>query len=110
MPRFSLLLAALACVPASKAADDKPAAGIAVGAWSNALSLLRRGSTAFGFSLDAAARRRLPRITLAALVMGREGGLAILEEELLPVVEEVDGDAVPFAEIRNGDSVEKVLS
>jgi putative peptidoglycan lipid II flippase len=46
------------------------AAGIAAGAWSNALSLIRRGSAAFGFSLDAAARHRLPRIALAALVMG----------------------------------------
>ena len=46
------------------------AAAIALGAWSNALSLLRRGASAFGFSIDAAARRRLPRIVAAALVMG----------------------------------------
>ncbi|HLZ04652.1 MAG TPA: murein biosynthesis integral membrane protein MurJ [Bradyrhizobium sp.] len=46
------------------------AASIALGAWSNALSLIRLGSTAFGFSLDQAARRRLPRIVAAALVMG----------------------------------------
>jgi putative peptidoglycan lipid II flippase len=46
------------------------AAAIAFGAWSNAISLIRRGATTFGFSIDAAARRRLPRIGLAALAMG----------------------------------------
>jgi putative peptidoglycan lipid II flippase len=46
------------------------AAGIAIGAWSNAASLVRHGSATFGFSLDAAARRRLPRIVAAALLMG----------------------------------------
>jgi putative peptidoglycan lipid II flippase len=46
------------------------AAGIALGAWSNALALIRRGAATFGFSIDAAARRRLPRIVLAALAMG----------------------------------------
>ena len=46
------------------------AAGIAFGAWSNAASLIRHGRTTFGFSLDDAARRRLPRILVAALLMG----------------------------------------
>lgn len=46
------------------------AAAITLGAWSSALSLLREGATRFGFSLDAAARKRLPRIVLAALAMG----------------------------------------
>jgi len=46
------------------------AAAIALGAWSSALGLLRRGAATFGFSIDAAARRRLPRIVAAALVMG----------------------------------------
>jgi putative peptidoglycan lipid II flippase len=46
------------------------AASIALGAWSNALSLLRRGAATFGFAIDDAARRRLPRIGLAALAMG----------------------------------------
>jgi putative peptidoglycan lipid II flippase len=46
------------------------AAGIALGAWSNALALIRRGAATFGFSIDAAARRRLPRIMVAALAMG----------------------------------------
>jgi putative peptidoglycan lipid II flippase len=46
------------------------AASIAAGAWSSALVLIRRGAATFGFSIDAAARRRLPRIVAAALVMG----------------------------------------
>jgi putative peptidoglycan lipid II flippase len=46
------------------------AAGIALGAWSNALGLIRRGGESFGFSIDAAARKRLPRIVAAALLMG----------------------------------------
>ena len=46
------------------------AAAIACGAWSSALGLIRRGAATFGFSIDAAARRRLPRIVAAALVMG----------------------------------------
>jgi putative peptidoglycan lipid II flippase len=46
------------------------AASIAVGAWSSAFSLIRRGAATFGFSIDAAARRRLPRIVAAALAMG----------------------------------------
>jgi putative peptidoglycan lipid II flippase len=45
------------------------AAAIALGAWSNALSLIRRGAATFGFSIDPEARRRLPRIVLAALAM-----------------------------------------
>jgi putative peptidoglycan lipid II flippase len=46
------------------------AASIALGAWSSALALIRRGAATFGFALDTAARRRLPRIVLAALAMG----------------------------------------
>jgi len=46
------------------------AAAIAIGAWSNALALIRRGAWTFGFSIDEAARRRLPRIVAAAVVMG----------------------------------------
>jgi putative peptidoglycan lipid II flippase len=49
---------------------DGIAASIALGAWSGALSLIRRGAATFGFSIDAAARRRLPRMVAAALVMG----------------------------------------
>ncbi|MHB8269134.1 murein biosynthesis integral membrane protein MurJ [Bradyrhizobium sp.] len=46
------------------------AAAIALAAWSNAFALIRSGAATFGFSIDAAARRRLPRIALAALAMG----------------------------------------
>jgi putative peptidoglycan lipid II flippase len=46
------------------------AAAIAIGAWSSAFSLIRRGAASFGFSIDAAARRRLPRIVAAALAVG----------------------------------------
>jgi putative peptidoglycan lipid II flippase len=46
------------------------AAAISLGAWSSALSLIRRGAATFGFSIDRDARRRLPRIVLAALAMG----------------------------------------
>src|SRR5262249_32198975 len=47
---------------------------------------------------------------LAAPVVGGEGGLAVLEELLLPVVEERDGNAVLFADIGDRDLVEEVLS
>jgi putative peptidoglycan lipid II flippase len=46
------------------------AAAIALGAWSMALRLIRRGAVTFGFSIDADARRRLPRIVLSAFAMG----------------------------------------
>jgi putative peptidoglycan lipid II flippase len=59
---------------------DGIAAGIALGAWSSALSLIRRGRASFGFSIDAAARRRLPRIAVAALSMG--GGLWLAQRWL----------------------------
>ncbi|MBR1126335.1 murein biosynthesis integral membrane protein MurJ [Bradyrhizobium lablabi] len=58
------------------------AAALTLGAWSSALSLLREGATTFGFSLDAAARKRLPRIALAALAMG---GLLWLMTTFLPI-------------------------
>jgi putative peptidoglycan lipid II flippase len=46
------------------------AAAIACGAWSNAFSLIRKGAATFGFSIDPATQRRLPRIAAAALAMG----------------------------------------
>ncbi len=46
------------------------AASLAIGAWSTALTLLRRGGETFGFSIDADARRRLPGIVGAAMAMG----------------------------------------
>ena len=53
------------------------AAAIAFGAWSNASSLIRQGVTTSGIGLDAAARRRLPRISAAALLMGALLWLAV---------------------------------
>lgn len=58
------------------------AASIATGAWSSAGSLLRKGTSEFGFSVDAAARKRLPRIVLAAAAMG---ALLWLTTGLMPV-------------------------
>ncbi|THD65571.1 MAG: murein biosynthesis integral membrane protein MurJ [Bradyrhizobium sp.] len=55
------------------------AASIALGAWSGAIALMRRGAMSFGFSIDADARRRLPRIVIAAVLMG---GLLWLTEAL----------------------------
>ena len=49
---------------------DGIAAAIALGAWSTALALIRRGAVTFGFAIDADARRRLPRIAVSALAMG----------------------------------------
>jgi putative peptidoglycan lipid II flippase len=57
------------------------AAGLACGAWANAMSLIRRGRATFGFAIDAAARRRLPRLVAAALAMG---ALLWLGTRLLP--------------------------
>jgi putative peptidoglycan lipid II flippase len=59
------------------------AAAIALGAWSSAFSLIRKGAATFGFSIDAAARRRLPRIAAAALVMG---GLLWLAVAFMPAL------------------------
>jgi putative peptidoglycan lipid II flippase len=57
------------------------ATGIALGAWSSALALIQRGASTFGFSIDAAARRRLPRIVVSAMAMG---GLLWLATRLAP--------------------------
>ena len=46
------------------------AVAIALGGWSSALVLIRRGLITFGFSIDVASRSRLPRIVAAALAMG----------------------------------------
>lgn len=46
------------------------AASISLGAWFCAAILTWRGSTTFGFSIDATARRRLPRIAICAAAMG----------------------------------------
>jgi putative peptidoglycan lipid II flippase len=65
------------------------AASIAFGAWSSALALIRRGAATFGFSIDAAARRRLPRIAVAALVMG--GLLWLAAASVLPSAADAHG-------------------
>jgi putative peptidoglycan lipid II flippase len=70
------------------------AAGIALGAWSSALSLLRRSGASFGFSIDTAARRRLPRIVAAALVMG--GLLWLSAKSVLPLAANTHGIAQAF--------------
>lgn len=57
------------------------AASIAAGAWASALSLLLKGTIAFGFSVDATARKRLPRIVLSA---GAMGALLWLTADLVP--------------------------
>ena len=65
------------------------AAAIAAGAWSNAFSLMRQGAATFGFSIDAAARRRLPRIAAAALAMG--GLLWLAATSVLPMAATAHG-------------------
>lgn len=65
------------------------AASIALGAWSGALSLIRRGAITFGFSIDAEARRRLPRIVMAAILMG--GALWLEAHVVLPWTADAHG-------------------
>jgi len=70
------------------------AASIALGTWSSALALIRRGVTTFGFSIDAAARRRLPRMMVAALAMG--GLLWLMATFVLPLTATAHGLAQAF--------------
>src|SRR5580698_6480384 len=65
------------------------AASIAFGAWSSALSLIRQGAASFGFSIDAAARRRLPRMVASALAMA--GLLWLMAELVLPTAATAHG-------------------
>src|SRR2546429_4142509 len=65
------------------------AASIALGASSSAFALIRRVAATFGFSLDAAARRRLPRIAAAALIMG--GLLWLIATFALPLAANAHG-------------------
>src|ERR1700744_3214745 len=46
------------------------ACGIALGAWSNALTLISKGAATFGFSIDAAARAPAPPNALSAAFLG----------------------------------------
>jgi hypothetical protein len=45
---------------------------------------------------------------LAGPARGSEGGVAVLEELLLPAVEEVDGDAVVLAQVGDGGLLQEV--
>ncbi|MGZ5933029.1 MAG: murein biosynthesis integral membrane protein MurJ [Rhizomicrobium sp.] len=65
------------------------AASIACGAWSCALALIRRGAATFGFSIDAATHRRLPRIVMAAVMMG--GLLWLMARFVLPLAANAHG-------------------
>jgi putative peptidoglycan lipid II flippase len=65
------------------------AAAIALGAWSSALSLIRKGAATFGFSIDAEARRRLRRIVIAAILMG--GALWLTAHAVLPWAADAHG-------------------
>ena len=67
------------------------AAAIALGAWSTAASLIRKGAQTFGFSIDAAARHRLPRMVAAALAMG--GLLWLKAKFVLPLAADAHGIA-----------------
>ena len=49
-------------------------------------------------------------VGLAALVAVGEGGMAVLEEDLLPRVEEADGDVVFLADVGDRDFIDEVLS
>jgi putative peptidoglycan lipid II flippase len=71
------------------------AASIALGAWSSAFALVRRVAATFGFSVDAAARRRLPRIVAAALIMG--GVLWLIATFALPLTADTHGLAQALA-------------
>jgi len=61
------------------------AASISVGAWTSTAILLWRGSRSFGFSIDATARKRLPRILACSAIMG--GTLYSSQYFVAPVME-----------------------
>jgi putative peptidoglycan lipid II flippase len=73
---------------------DGIAISVALGAWSSAAGLIWRGAATFGFSVDAAARRRLPRIVMAALTMG---GLLWLMATYLPAPSAAGAHAIAQA-------------
>jgi putative peptidoglycan lipid II flippase len=64
------------------------AASIALASWFSAALLLRTGAATFGFSFDAVARRRLPRIVISAAAMG--AGLAAANAFVAPVTAQAD--------------------
>ena len=70
----TLIALAVALVAATWLAAPFGVAGIAgaiaAAAWAGVIVLLWRGRARHGFAIDSDARRRLPRIALAALAMG----------------------------------------
>jgi putative peptidoglycan lipid II flippase len=60
------------------------AAGLALGAWANALVLIRRVGADIGFAIEPEARRRLPRIAAAAALMG--GTLWLMSASAAPLL------------------------
>jgi len=68
------------------------AAGLAAGAWSNAFVLIHRGLASFGFSIDAAARQRLPKIAAASL--GMAAVLWMIARALVPHTGDQSGFAL----------------
>jgi len=96
-PLFATLIALIATVLLAMALGwffgaSGVAAGLAAGAWSNALVLVHRGLASFGFSIDAAACRRLPKIAAASLGMGTV--LWLILHALIPLA----GDQPGFAQ------------
>ena len=49
-------------------------------------------------------------VVFAAFVVGGEGGLSVVEEGLLPEVEEIDGDAVFLTDVGERDLIDQVFS
>lgn len=67
----AVAVAIATALPAGRAFGVAGIAGsVALASCVNAAALIARGRTTLGFSIDADARRRLPRIALAALAMG----------------------------------------
>jgi putative peptidoglycan lipid II flippase len=64
------------------------AASIALASWFSAALLLRNGASTFGFSFDAVARQRLPRIVFSAATMG--AALALANTFVSPVTAQAD--------------------
>lgn len=73
-PLIATLMGVVAAIVAAIALEsafgvEGIAAAIAFAGWSSAIVLIVRGATTFGFGIDVMARRRLPRILLAACMM-----------------------------------------
>ncbi|MGN6284955.1 MAG: murein biosynthesis integral membrane protein MurJ [Afipia sp.] len=77
-----------AMVLGSRFGANGVAASIALASWFSAAILLRTGASTFGFSFDAVARRRLPRIVISAVAMG--AALAAANSFVAPVTAQAD--------------------